>query len=87
METPTLKASDGEYDERVYLSWSDMRASNYKIYRSSEPSGNYTQIGWTTSTKFDDTDISKNSIYYYKVKAVYHSGYETPLSPYDSGHR
>ena len=45
-------------------------AEEYRIYRSTEPDGEYAFVGACKGTEFTDSDISANESYYYKA-AVY----------------
>ena len=69
----------------IYISWSGVPgATGYYVYRNSSDTGTYTRVGTPSSTSFTDTDISKNTIYYYKVSA-YNSQGEGPQSEYVQG--
>jgi hypothetical protein len=57
---------------QIDLSWDAVAdATGYKIYRSNDPGGIYTEIGTTTGTTYQDTDcIIPTLNYYYKVQSV-----------------
>ena len=86
-----ILASDGEYTNRVRITWNNVSTSVYKadryfLYRSASPSGLYTKIGDTTLTLFDDTTALAGTIYYYKIKAYNTIAGYTKYSSYDSGY-
>ncbi|MFV0362426.1 MAG: fibronectin type III domain-containing protein [Suipraeoptans sp.] len=46
-------------------------ATSYMLYRSTSENGTYDQIGGTiTGTTYNDTNLSPNTTYYYKVRSV-----------------
>ncbi len=82
-----LSASDGEYLDRVLLTWSPSRgAQRYEIFRAAEEDGDYTQIGESTTTTFSDTTAQGNALYWYRVRACNQFGCSA-LSRPDSGYR
>ena len=74
VEAPkTVNASDGEYSDKVVISWSvNTKADSYNLYRATSENGTYSVlIENTTETTFDDTTAIKETIYYYKIRSVY----------------
>jgi hypothetical protein len=59
-------------DEANVIKYSNVvRATNYNIYRSEEPYGNFEKIGNTSLLYFSDNFANTHSMYFYKVTAVY----------------
>lgn len=72
-DPPTnLAASDGEYCDRVEISWSAVfGATSYTVYRhTSNNSGQSTPIGSSSSTSFDDATATPDTAYYYWVTVL-----------------
>jgi pimeloyl-ACP methyl ester carboxylesterase len=58
--------------QRVVLAWDEVEgATNYRLYRSTEEDGEYTQIYWASSNAYDDNGehLTPGTTYYYKVRA------------------
>lgn len=70
LSTPTsVKAVSSSYNS-VKTSWAAVSgASGYEVYRSTTSTGTYTLAGTTTSTSFNNTGLTTNKTYYYKVKS------------------
>jgi Zn-dependent protease with chaperone function/fibronectin type 3 domain-containing protein len=78
-------ATDGTYADRIRITWKPSKgASNYIIYRASSQDGNFTQIGQSGSTSYDDY-INDGGTYWYMVRASNSSGY-SEYSSADSGY-
>lgn len=88
LTAPTgVSASDGSYDNYVYISWTAVSgATNYYIYRATSSSGTYSYVGESGgSTSYYDYPPYASTTYYYKVSA-YNSTYgESVMSSYNSG--
>ena len=55
---------------QIALSWNDIAgASIYRVYRSTEVAGIYTQLSPVTSTSTTDGDLVGNTRYYYQIVA------------------
>ena len=64
-----LKAVSSSYNS-INISWSGVTgASGYEIYRATSSAGTYTLISTTTETSYNNTGLTTNSTYYYKVRA------------------
>lgn len=74
-----LIASDGDYTNKVALSWSAaVGATGYQIFRHTiSNSASADQIGTATSTTYDDTGAVAGTTYYYWVKATNAAGAST----------
>jgi hypothetical protein len=85
-----IEASDGRTDE-VYITWDPVpEALDYEVYRSLNPEGPYTSIGWTdpaTATYFSDTPPVAGVPFYYKVAGTYPWDRFGDSSTYTSGYR
>jgi len=54
----------------IFVEWSSVsNANGYNIYRSTTPSGTYTQIGISATNSYSDYAIQPGITYYYKVSA------------------
>lgn len=59
----------------IEVTWDEIPdAMGYNVYRSTYESGWYSQIGFATSTNFEDTGLEYDTTYYYKVSAVNGNG-------------
>ncbi len=59
-------------ETQLDITWTAVNgASGYIIYRSTQPQGEYTEIGRAgNTTAFSDTTVVKDTVYYYKIKSV-----------------
>lgn len=67
--TVTLKRSS----YYINVSWSSVSgATGYKVYRATDPEGDYILLGTTSSKKrtFKNTSVVPNVVYYYKIVAT-----------------
>ena len=88
--TPTV--SDGDYTDKVRISWSIVSGANsYIIYRcTSTNSSSCSQIDTDSSSPYDDTGVTAGIIYYYRLTACSGSsgsGNCSSYSSYNQGHR
>ena len=88
--TPTV--SDGDYTDKVRISWSSVSGANsYIIYRcTSTSSSSCSQIGTDSTSSYDDTEAAAGIIYYYQLTACSGSsgsGNCSSYSSYNQGHR
>ncbi|MGG0176397.1 Ig-like domain-containing protein [Gottfriedia acidiceleris] len=70
LSTPTsVKAASLSYNS-VRSSWGAVSgASGYEVYRATTSTGTYSKVGTTTLTSFNNTGLTTNKAYYYKIKA------------------
>ncbi|WP_291635474.1 hypothetical protein [Clostridium sp.] len=73
MHTPTIPtkiaAVSSGYNS-INVSWNPVNKSSiYGIYRATSPEGTYTLIATTATTKYNNTGLTNNKFYYYKVRA------------------
>ena len=54
----------------ITLSWTASGATNYRVVRATSKNGPYTTAGTTSSTTFNDTGVTSNTAYLYKVCAA-----------------
>jgi len=82
LSPPTgVSARFNEEDGGITVSWSPVSSATvYYIYRNTASSGNYTQIGTSPTTSYDDNECEPEATYYYKVKAYNNSGNESAQS-------
>jgi len=65
----SVKAISSSYNS-INISWSGViGATGYEIYRSTSSTGTYVSIAATTAKYYNNTGLTTNSTYYYKVKA------------------
>ncbi len=80
--TPTnVNASDGNYSDRVAVSWSGTSGNFFRVYRNTvNNSSTATALGtgWQTSTSFNDFSAIAGTIYYYWVRAASSSSGSNP---------
>lgn len=72
-------------DDAVVLEWKADGTSGYKIERSDESGGQYTELGQTTQGTFTDTNTDPRQLYYYRVSPVStdaNSGHSEELEVY-----
>ena len=89
LSSPTyISATDGAYDDKVIVTWSDtVGAISYSVYRSTKDnSAGATLIGTTTNgNSYTDTTAVPSTIYYYWIGAVANVA-NSELSESDSGY-
>ncbi|HEY8805238.1 MAG TPA: M4 family metallopeptidase [Clostridium sp.] len=80
----SLKAASSSYNS-ISVSWSTVTgASGYEVYRATLSKGSYTLISRTTARSYNNTGVTTNSNYYYKVKAYRMNGTARVYSGYSS---
>lgn len=56
----------------IEISWKKVaNATNYKVYRSTSKNGAYKPVTTTTSIRYNDTGLTLDKTYYYKVRAIH----------------
>lgn len=72
-----LSATKGNPSNSVInIDWNDTQsATKYRLYRSTSYSSGYSDIADITQSYYQDTGLSSNTTYYYKVQAANVSGY------------
>ncbi|MBN1267780.1 MAG: sortase [Anaerolineales bacterium] len=71
---PYINATDGTYGNRVEISFFEyegFNSRNYNVYRSTSPTGTYTEVGYTYGDGtndgiYEDYAVTPGTIYYYK---------------------
>lgn len=77
-----LSASQGDYPDRITLSWNPGSfAEEYIVYRWSEPRAQWVRMEKVTSTQWEDTKIKVNTLYYYTVISVNSLGSSSGVNP------
>jgi Fibronectin type 3 domain-containing protein len=75
LSAPDDLTASAESSDEISLDWDAVsNATSYYIYRSTSYSGNYKKIDSVTSSSYTDSDLSADTTYYYKIKAVNDSG-------------
>ena len=83
----SVTASDGTYNDRIYVTWSaSSDATSYNVYRSTSTGGLKPVIASPTSTSYTDTNITCGTTYYYWIAAKNSSGTSDISTAYDSGY-
>ncbi len=74
MSAPQPDASDGEFDDKIEISWNIIPdATHYKLFRDTiDNPYNSSPItpGWITATSYTDNYATHGVLYYYWVKAA-----------------
>lgn len=84
-----LQASDGDYADRISVSWSPPQCiDEYRVYRNIEddPESSVPITDWQRDTAFDDTSAEPGQVYWYWAKARNERG-ESDWSEGDRGLR
>ncbi|MCH3963530.1 MAG: fibronectin type III domain-containing protein [Clostridium sp.] len=72
---PTGLQASGLDESSIRLSWNNVSgADSYNIYRSETEAGEYSKVGSTSGTSYEDTGLESGKTYYYKVTAVNGAG-------------
>jgi fibronectin type 3 domain-containing protein len=67
---PTSVKADSSSYNSIRTSWTAVSGANgYNIYRATSSTGTYSYVATTTSTNFNNTGLTTNQSYYYKIKA------------------
>ena len=68
---PIGVTAEATLSSSITVKWSSiLNVNNFKIYRSTSPSGTFSYLTETSSTQYIDTKVSSNTTYYYKIIAV-----------------
>ncbi|MGJ7920824.1 fibronectin type III domain-containing protein [Neobacillus sp. LXY-4] len=83
--TPSsVKAASSSYNS-IKTSWAAVAgASGYEVYRATSSTGTYSRIGTTTATSYNNTGLTTNKSYFYKVRAYRTVGTTKVYSNYSS---
>ncbi|MCR8660179.1 S-layer homology domain-containing protein [Paenibacillus endoradicis] len=82
LAAPTNVSALAKSNSDIEIGWTASEdATGYNVYRSASAEGSYSQVNTEliTETKFQDSDLSASTTYYYKVTAVNDAG-ESELS-------
>jgi hypothetical protein len=80
----SVKAASTGYNS-VKISWNLISgASGYEVYRAASTTGSYTKVSTTTATSYNNTGLTTNSTYYYKVRAYKTVGTTKVYSSYST---
>jgi uncharacterized repeat protein (TIGR02543 family) len=70
LSTPTTVRAVSSWHNSINTSWSAVTgASGYQVYRATSSTGTYSLIKTTTSTSYNNTGLTYNTAYYYKIRA------------------
>jgi len=83
-----LQASDGTFSDKVHITWgAGEGATSYEVYRRVTGSdGEWTLLGTTVHTEFDDTTAEAGTVYKYKARSHNDAGF-SGYSNFDEGYR
>ncbi|HQQ51038.1 MAG TPA: hypothetical protein PLZ29_07555, partial [Spirochaetota bacterium] len=83
----SINASDGSYNNCVVITWNAVsNAKTYVIYRSDVINGTYDRIGDEASTSYEDSTVTKQKPYFYRVSTISQTDAESEKSQADSGY-
>ena len=87
LSPPTsVTATKGDNTDRVTISWAAVpNAVHYEVYRAQSQYGTYHKIKETTTSSYDNYDVTAGLTYWYKIKACNSCGCSDFSSP-DSGY-
>lgn len=87
LSPPTgVTATKGDNTDRVTLSWATVAgATHYEVYRAQSEYGTYHTIKETTTSSYDNYDVTAGITYWYKIKACNSCGCSEFSKP-DSGY-
>jgi len=72
---PTGVTATAASSSSINVSWSSVAgATGYRIYRSTNEVGTFTEVGTSSTTSYTDTGLTASTTYYYKVAAINSSG-------------
>lgn len=80
---PNDLASESSSATQIKLTWTAVAgATGYKLQRSTNPGGPYTEIGgtFTTTTSYSDAGLTAGTRYHYVVRALFDNGVESSIS-------
>jgi len=71
LSAPTDLRAEAESSSRIDLKWDSVSdVTSYLVYRATSSSGTFKKIATTKTTSYRNFDLSDDTTYYYKVKAV-----------------
>ncbi len=76
-----LRATLGDHPHKVVVRWDPVEeADTYEVYRRGSESGSYYLVGASTTTEYEDYDVTPGQSYWYRVRACGEGGC-SQLSP------
>jgi hypothetical protein len=70
----------------IHVSWNPVAgASGYRVYRSDTAAGNFVFLGNSDGVSYSDSDVTAETVWYYKVSAINSNNVESLLSESISG--
>lgn len=71
----SISATRGDHTNKVVVSWDAMEfATSYEVYRKDDQEDSYKQVGTSSGTSYDDTNVSPGSTYWYRTRACGEAG-------------
>ncbi|RMG44511.1 MAG: hypothetical protein D6718_09920 [Acidobacteria bacterium] len=81
---PEILSIDQNGSHSLLITWTSVpEAASYRLFRSTNPYGGYTQVTETTATSYADTGLTNCQEYYYYVVSVDADGFESAWSNYN----
>jgi fibronectin type 3 domain-containing protein len=82
-----VESSKGSFNDQIQVTWNKAKnATSYKVFRSTKPNEDFTQVAHTKGTKYmDDKNVKPGTPYYYAVKSVNENG-ESEFSESSKGY-
>ena len=84
-----LEATDGDYENKIVITWDGENCGYYRVYRSTRRSDEgYAITDWISKESYTDRDVDPDENYYYRVQAAMYNDGEgaTELSYEDKGY-
>ena len=76
MPRPTVTA-EPQNKGRINLSWTDLGATKYEVYRSTNPNSGFSLRTTVTTNSYSDTGFVFGTVYYYRVRGIKTDGGNT----------
>jgi len=91
METPAtqelyiknMTVSAGIYNDKIIVEWEGNAGTMYRIFRSTNNTADFSQIGETDKTRYEDTSAEKGIVYWYRVSPSNDEAGENKISKND----
>ncbi len=85
-KTPEIAWIQSRNSQRLRVRWDKVTdAVSYQVYRSDSENGKYKKIAEVTGNTYDDGKVNTNTMYYYKIRAMYSDGSKSKYSKVQAG--
>ncbi len=80
----SISATRGDHTNKIVVNWDAMElATSYEVYRKDDQEDSYKQVGTSSGTSYDDTNVTPGRTYWYRTRACGEGGC-SGLSPSDA---